>query len=354
MNSQKGIRILMIGIVIVSILIFNRLRENQTVISTTEETIVPVMQYVRYDFEAHQAPAYFSLNSWQDIWRNVTQLPRQMWHLVFNPTQEQMQFFIRDGFSFVAPRISQSSDVTLLTWQPVEPFVRTEQLIHTEEIIYEDIPIATYINSDEPLVYFFNAHPHEMIGGTFADLNVGEMNIREISHLFANIFQDFGIPSLVENQDVRDVIRSNNWSFVDSYRAARLFLEERIHQYPSLQFFFDIHREGIAHDLARIDINGRPYARILFVIGADNPVGYSENYQIARTLHQMLEEARPGISRGISVQGGPFNNGIYNQDVAPTLQVFEIGTVETTIEEAINTVEIFAEVLATFILNKVD
>lgn len=315
----------------------------------------------RYGADVVAANAsYFSLETGGDAMRTVWRFPIYLWNMIFSPSEEQMQYFLRDGFVFRTPepveiveRIGMqrddSEEIYMLTWQPAESNVRRSQLVH-EQGEGDLIPAATYINSDEPLVYIYNSHPQEMIGSTFADLSVGEMNVIELSHMMATILEGHGIPSLVEDRNVVDVLRANDWGFAQSYQASRIFIEERIHQYSTLQFFFDLHRDGIPHDLARIDIDGRPYARILFVIGADNPAGYAENYAMARRLHHALEEQRPGISRGISVQGGDFKNGVYNQDVARTLQLLEIGTVETTTEEAINTMEVLAEVLAEYML----
>jgi len=360
---------LIIGIIIMVILIINGR-------STDEERTYNQLDDL-YEFELRygaevvaQNSAYFSLETGRDIADTIFNFPRQLWNMIWHPSESQMRFFLRDGFAFsgsgsgnqedeaqtserIGQRRDESEEIYMLTWQPAEGFVRQSQLQHDQEE-GRQVPRAMYINSDEPLVYIFNTNPQEMIGSTFADLRVGEMNIVELSHIMALIFEEHGIPSLVEDRDVRDILRANGWNFGSSYRASRIFIEERIHQYPTLQFFFDLHRDGIAHDIARADIDGRPYARILFVIGVDNPVGYTENYLMARRLHNMLEELRPGISRGIFISGGSGRNGIYNQDVASTMQLIEIGTVETTIEEAMNTMEILADVLVEYILTYVE
>lgn len=329
-----------------------------------------------YEFEAQYGvdvvaanPGYFSLETGPNVIDSIVNFPRHLWNMIFNPSESQMRFFLRDGFAFgsgsqtvseegveeaqrIGRRRDDSDEIYMLTWQPAEGFVRRSKLIHDQE--GDAIPNATYINSDEPLVYIFNSHPHELIASTFADLRVGEMDVIELSHEMALIFEEYGIPSLVEDRDVRDLLRANGWGFNDSYRGSRIFVEERIHQYPTLQFFFDLHRDGVARDIASANIDGVPYARILFVVGAENPAGYEENYRIARQLHNMLEEKRPGISRGVMISGGPGRNGVYNQDIASTLQLIEIGTVETTVEEAMNTMEVLADVLAAYILTYVE
>lgn len=328
------------------------------------QTIAPLELHEyesQYGAEVVDANAsYFSLEKGGDALRTIWRFPIYLWNMIFSPSEDQMQYFLRDGFAFsssepvdVKDRISMNRDdseeIYMLTWQPAESNVRRSQLVHEQN---EDnlIPAPTYINSEEPLVYIYNSHPQEMIGSTFADLSVGEMNVIEFSHSLATILEGHGIPSLVEDRNVVDVLRANDWTFSQSYQASRIFIEERIHQHSTLQFFFDLHRDGISHELAQVDIDGKPYARTLFVIGGDNPVGYEENYAMAHALHEMLEEKRPGISRGVVISEGAYKNGVYNQDVARTLQLIEIGTVETTTEEANNTMEVLAEVLAEYML----
>jgi len=312
---------------------------------------------------------YFSLESGQGIMTTIFNFPRYLRDMIFNPSESQLRFFLRDGFAFSGGRsdveeveeivrIGQARDdseeIYMLTWQPAESFVRRSNLIHDQDGGNE-IPLARYINSDEPLVYIFNSHPAELIGAPgVGRYREGTTNILEFSHLMANIFASYSIPSLVEDRDVRDVLRANGWNFNASYQASRIFIEERIFQYPTLEFFFDVHRDAVPDEVARINIGGRYYARVVFVIGLDNPAGYNENLEMAMRLHELLEARRPGISRGIFPSYGNLRNGVYNQDIAPTLQLIEIGSYQSTLEEAINTTEILASVIAEYILTYVE
>jgi stage II sporulation protein P len=201
----------------------------------------------------------------------------------------------------------------------------------------------------EPIVYLYNAHPLEMIGSTHTDLFVGEMSIVELTHILAGHLESHGIPTLVEERNVDEKLSENNWEFYMSYYAAGYFIRAAIAQYPSLEFFIDLHRDGIPHKYATASIAGQSYARILFVIGIDNPLGYAENYAVANELHNMLEERRPGISRGIYFSGGSGRDGVYSQDISPRGQLIELGTVDSTVEEASRTIEVLAEVLANYL-----
>jgi len=201
----------------------------------------------------------------------------------------------------------------------------------------------------EPIIYLFNAHPLEMIGSPLGNPYVGEMSIIEITHILASHFESHDIPTLVEEQCIDEKLYRNNWEFYMSYYAARYFVLDVIERYPSLEFFLDLHRDGIPHEYATAEIDGQSYARILFVIGTDNPLGYAASYAVARELHYMLEAQKPGISRGVFTSGGSGRDGVYSQDISPMLQLIELGTYTSTVEEVSRTVEILAEVLAEFL-----
>jgi len=201
----------------------------------------------------------------------------------------------------------------------------------------------------EPTIYLFNAHPLEMIGSPFGNPYVGEMSIIEVTHILAGYLESHGISTLVEEQCVDAKLHRNSWEFYMSYYAARYFVLDVIERYPSLDFFLDLHRDGIPHEYATAEIDGRSYARILFVIGTDNPIGYAASYAVARELHDMLEEQKPGISRGVFTSGGSGRDGVYSQDISPMLQLIELGTYTSTVEEVSRTVEVLAEVLAEFL-----
>jgi len=301
---------------------------------------------------------YFVLESGRDVVETILNFPRQLANILFSPSEAQFRFFLRDGFAIrnntdpIVERIGQShrndsDELYMLTWQPTGGFVRRDNLIHEP---VSTIPRPRYINSDEPIVYLFNSHPHEMIGApNLARYREGTVNILEFTHMIANVFADYRIPVLVEDRDVRDVLNRNGWHFNQSYAVSRMFVEERYYQYPSLQFFFDIHRDGVPDSVARTNINGHSYARIVFVIGLENP-HYDENMAMALRLHEMLETRRPGISRGIFPSSGLGRNAVYNQDFSPKMQLIEIGSAQSTKEEMMRTTQILAEILAEYIL----
>lgn len=286
----------------------------------------------------------FELSTPQNVVDLMFNLQGYFTHLMTQINLNQVYSFLSDGFAF-GRNVRGNTEISE---QSLEyRFVRHEQMRYTEAELTVNphrMPISA-----EPLVYLFNSHPAEMIGATFADRYVGEMNIVEVSHLMAEAFREHGITALVEERSVLDILAARSWSFPRSYDASRVFLEETINQYDSLRFFFDIHRDGIPRHLGTVEIDGVSYARVLLVIGLRNPVGHQANYKVAREIHERLEARYPGLSRGIQLHGSFDQEGNYNQDLGATVQLFEIGTVESTAEEAKNTVRALTSVLAEYI-----
>lgn len=317
--------------------------------------------YAKMEVSDSQNLTYNSTESRQNVIQTVLNFPGYLLNFFINPSSGQLQALVRDGFllrnesDLVVARIGSeqrnlADELYMLTWQPQTSFVRREQLMHVHEHTAE-LPLPRYVNSSQPVVYLFNSHPHEMIGApSLARYREGTVNILEFTHMIANVFADFRIPTLVEDRDVRDVLNQNGWHFNRSYQASRIFVEERIHQYPSLQFFFDIHRDGVPDHVARAMINGQSYARIMFVIAVENP-NYDENMAMANRINDMLEARRPGITRGVF----PFYPSAvihqnFGQDLSPKMHLIEIGSAQSTVDEMIRSTQILAEVLAEYIL----
>jgi len=298
------------------------------------------------DFETDSN--YYSLETGANIFRTLITLPSTIWNMIWQPTVSQMQFFIRDGFSVfgasnlipvvvddVEPPTQQvpSADLYMMTWTPAPGFVR-------------------HVNSDAPLVYFFNSHPWEMIGApSHSDPYNGTVNILEYTHQLAHILNDFNIPSFVEERDIRTIKPDRGWLFNDSYHASEVFLLENIRQHDTLEFFFDIHRDHVPDQAATATINGTTYARIAFVISLDNPSGYEPNMIMAQEIMALLEAKRPGITRPIVIFPISTIQNHLNQQHSENLQLLEIGAAQSTPEEMDRTIRVLGEVIAEYITN---
>jgi stage II sporulation protein P len=131
---------------------------------------------------------------------------------------------------------------------------------------------------------------------------------------------------------------------VGAYYRSEQTVKALLDKYPSCGYLVDVHRDSQPRNITAVTIRGKPYARILLVIGTDNPK-WVRNYELSRKISDRLEEAYPGISRGIL-----YASAFYNQQYSPNAILVECGGVGNTMEECKNSMEALAWALASLML----
>ena len=206
-----------------------------------------------------------------------------------------------------------------------------------------------YVNRvKEPIVYIYNTHQTE----GYQKSNNASYNITPsvlmASYILRESLNDLGIPSMVETNDIAELLRIHSWKYSYSYAASKLLLEDAITKNPTLSYFIDLHRDSMSYDVTTTTIDNKKYAKILFVIGKDHD-GYEKNQKMAETINNSIKEKYPSLSRGISLKGGSGVNGIYNQNISPNAILIEIGGQYNTITEINNTLNVLADALYDYI-----
>src|SRR5690606_23570676 len=107
----------------------------------------------------------------------------------------------------------------------------------------------------------------------------------------------------------------------------------------------DIHRDAVGAEATTVSHNNVKYAKIAFVVGAENP-NYKSNLGYANALSDSLNKIIPGISRGALIKEGKGVDGVYNQDLAKELLVVEIGGIDNTEDEVYRTISILAQAIS--------
>lgn len=225
---------------------------------------------------------------------------------------------------------------------------KSESVFKEEE---EEGPVYEYvsdpnpkINQDNPLIYIYNTHQTE----GYSKVGISEYDI-EPTVLFASYYlreklNDYGIPTLVETNNIGEVLRVNGWNYSSSYKASRYLFLDALNKNQSLNYFLDIHRDSIGYQSSTTEHDGKKYARILFVIGKEHP-NYEKNMSLANRLNDKMKQQISTISRGIIGKEGKNVNGIYNQDLHGNTLLIEIGGKDNTLKEVTNTMEILAKSL---------
>ena len=202
--------------------------------------------------------------------------------------------------------------------------------------------------SKDPLIYIYNTHQtEEYETSTILDYSI-KPTVTISNYILEEIFNKNKLYTYVEESSVKEILNKNSWSYSYSYKATRILLEQRKQEYPTLKYFIDIHRDSIPKDKTTVTINNKSYAKILFLIGLENP-NYQENLIFTEKLNNKLNQKYPNLTKGIYKKGGPGVNGVYNQDFSKYLILVEMGGYQNTPIEVLNSslalAECFMEVI---------
>lgn len=204
------------------------------------------------------------------------------------------------------------------------------------------------VKSNEPLIYIYNTHDEEAYYNSYLNPYNIVPDVKLASYYFQERLKDLGIESVVEKRKIKDVLDKNGWNYRYSYNASRVYLEEVSKNNPSIEYFIDLHRDSVGKDKTTTTINGKSYARVMFLVGLEHE-NYQKNLDLATRLNELISQFDSTLSRGIYQKEGPGVNGIYNQDFSSKAILIEVGGQYNTIEEVANTIEVIAKVLKDYL-----
>lgn len=225
-----------------------------------------------------------------------------------------------------------------------------------EEMVYQKDPDATFVSnpvektdvSSSPQVYIYNTHQTESYSmKTLEPYNITP-SVMMASYLMKEHFQKAGIETIVEETNISDYMKEQGYQYAESYVASRTFVESILKKYPDLKLIIDLHRDAIPHDSSTITIGEKNYAKVLFIVGMNNP-NYQANLSLAQSISDLINQSYPKLSRGIMSKSGSNVNGLYNQDLNGNMILLELGANENTIDEVQNTVEAIVPIISAYL-----
>lgn len=221
---------------------------------------------------------------------------------------------------------------------------KEEQL--EEKTDYISDPNPTQVK--DPKVYIYNTHQLENYSATnFEDYNITP-NVLMASYMLKEKLNKIGIQTVVETSNINDFLNLNGWNYASSYKASRFYVMDALNQYKNLELLIDLHRDAITKEQSTVEINGKKYAKILFVVGLEH-AKYASNLELANHLNSLLKEKYPTLVRGVITKKGTGVNGIYNQDLSPKSVLIECGGKENSIDEVMNSVEVLTETIQKYL-----
>ena len=223
-------------------------------------------------------------------------------------------------------------------------YTNPDKLLLQKNISQKEETIKTNkeIIEKHPLIYIYNSHQtEEYAASTFLEYNINP-TVMIADYILEETFNNNSYQTLVEENSIKEILNQNNWKYSYSYKASRLLLEQRKKENTTLKYFIDVHRDSLPKEKTTIEINGKKYAKTIFLIGLENPK-YEENLIFTEKINYLMNERYPNLSKGIYKKGGAGVNGVYNQDFSSYLILLEIGGYENTTTEVMNSTLAFAE-----------
>lgn len=203
------------------------------------------------------------------------------------------------------------------------------------------------VEENKNIVYIYNTFQTDKYKSNYFNSYSISSYVTQASFMLKEYLATYNIGSVVEEESVVKVLKEENILYSNTYAASRILMEKAKHNYPDLEIFLDLQVSDYEREATTIEIDGKNYAKILFVVGTDNGT-YVENQEFATELNDILESINPALSRGISLRGGVGYQGVYNQDFSSKGLLIQVGGINNTIDEVNRSMKILAQVIAAY------
>lgn len=250
------------------------------------------------------------------------------------------------AFAGIAGFLSENSALPAETTSDLEKDWGVTPVLYSLPPSGQEVTPATVSLGAGPKVAIYHTHATESflpeVGKTdaaeaFSDnpsrtvVQVGDMLAKDLE-------QRYGIPCL------HSTTMHDSDSRLGAYYRSEATVKAVQKKYPDCRVLVDLHRDSPPRSITTVTVRGKPYARMMIVIGTDNP-GWARNYEFAAKIIEKLEEGYPGVSRGILPE-----SAVYNQKYSPQAIVVECGGVGNTLAECANSAEALAWAIASVML----
>jgi stage II sporulation protein P len=269
------------------------------------------------------------------------------------------------GFSIFDGEILVAGEGTDFTNMPIESVPPPEALESENEAPLKNVgdlketnqksgdvapPLSTG-NKKTVLLYF--THTREsylpyLKGVTNPDSAMhSKINVTRVGEMVKTGLEDEGIGTSIDKTDVIQNLNHKGLDYWAAYQESRPLVQAAMTSNKDLLYMVDIHRDSQRRDMTTVTIEGKPFAKLAFVVGEEHP-NYEQNLKLATELHKRLESKYKGISRGVIAKKGSGTNGKFNQDLSGNAMLLEFGGVDNTFEELERTADAFADVFAEY------
>lgn len=140
----------------------------------------------------------------------------------------------------------------------------------------------------------------------------------------------------------------DHYPFRDAYQRSAETVQQLLAEHPQIDVVLDLHRDATPGLNHKVPIRGKTAAKIILVVGSDR-LGlphphWEKNHRFANGLLEVMDLLYPNLAHGVILA-----EARYNQHLHPRSIIVEFGDDKSTWEEVSYSLELFAEVLATYL-----
>ena len=192
-----------------------------------------------------------------------------------------------------------------------------------------EIPV---ISKSQKRIYLYNTHQSEEY--------IDGITIFEVTYQFALMLKQAGFEVVFETSDFMKELNEEGLKYNQLYTISRRHLSDALETYGSFDLIIDVHRDSAKRSVSVLEHEGVAYGRLMFVIGNKSCNASNVSSQ-SHSLTDKMNQRLDGIMRE------PFiRQSVYNQDMADSMLLLEVGSDQNTSSEVLRTLEILVDVLA--------
>ncbi|MDM8156204.1 stage II sporulation protein P [Amedibacillus dolichus] len=184
-------------------------------------------------------------------------------------------------------------------------------------------------------IYIYDTHQSEAYSS-------GE-TVLDGAQLLGELLEEAGFEVVVETNSFADYMKANGLNYNDSYLVSANFLSDVLVNYGPFDLIIDFHRDAVPRESSYVTIDGKDYARMMFVVGGLS-ANSEQTKQISQTLYDNIEQIQPGIMKKTMVR-----EAYYNQEMSEHMILVEVGSDNNTFSEVRNSVEVLAEGITVYL-----
>ena len=237
-------------------------------------------------------------------------------------------FLLLVSFVYLYTKLSSFNLYEIVSNQDIVTVVSSNSPIKLDSTVFKEDNRKRNNLLEKPIVYFYNTHQTE----EYKSSKNYKPTVVTASKVLEKTLKNKGMLSLVETRSIKKKLDEYGYDYSGTYAVSFEYLKDSKKKNPSLKYFFDVHRDSIVGKDSRVNINGKNYATMMFLVG-QNHKNYKKNVKNIKMMGNYLNKHYQGLLRDTYYQP----KYSYNQEYDENMFLVEIGGPNNTLEEITNT-----------------